>query len=320
MNISRTSLVVLALVTLIGCDSLLINLAPTADDKQTTTQPTTQPAGGGDNGLYILTLETFGKGKILVDQAGTSFKCDTKLRLSAVPDDGWVFDRWGGDAEGCDPVVKVTMNRDKYVSATFVPLAPDLVELSVLSVGHGAVFLTPEGAARENGVLYPRGTTVTLEADPDPYWIFLGYFTAEGRLLSGEEVTDFVLNTGTSIIAKFGELVPPPPCPILGEEVFADDGQYLGLISDDPFDPESLANPYGWYGDIFSSTCVWNVFSIYGREYSDLSAYDPFAEAPPGVYLGRDFRGYLTKNPYFQPQFDPDDVAAAIGRYDVIRD
>ena len=73
------------------------------------------------------------------------------------------------------------------------------------------------------------------------------------------------------------------------------------------------------YGDEFSPLSIWNSFSVYGREFSDLSAYDPFASDPPSVYLNGVFQGYLTTNPDFTPRFDPDDVAADIGRYDVIR-
>ncbi len=288
------------------------------------TQPTTRPVvvidpDHVDYETYYLTIETVGNGKVLVDPKGECFRYDSKIRLSAVPDRGWEFHHWEGDVESNNPIINVTMDADKPVTAVFPRIPVNMVELEVVPVGHGIVARTPAGVITENGSLYPEGTTVTLEADPDAGWGFLGFFDESGVLLVDDEVADLVLNDDFTIVARFEKLAPPPPPPYWEQEVIAADGQFLGVINDDPFDPESLANPYGVYGDQFSVLSVWNSFSIYGSEFSDLSAYDPFAADPPGVYLNGVLMGFLTTNPDFFPQIDPDEVAVAIGRYDVIR-
>ncbi len=202
MNKLHSVFITLVLVTLFGCDTLFINFVPSTEDP---------PPEHSENVFYVLTLDTFGEGQVLVDQAGISFKYNTKLLLSAVPDEGWVFDHWEGDVESDDPEITITMSRDKHVTAVFVEIVPDLIVLDVLPDGHGEVIITPQGVEAENGILFPIGTTVTLEADPDPGWVFLGYFTEDGILLSEDEVTDFVLNTDTFIIAQFGEVIILPP-------------------------------------------------------------------------------------------------------------
>jgi len=250
----------------------------------------------------------------------TSFSGNSKVRLSAIPDSDWQFDHWEGDITGSKSIVGLTINEDVHVTAVFVRIPVDMVKLEIVSVGHGVVDIVPDGEVVEDGLLYPEGTRTTLMADADSGWVFLGYYDESGVLLSEDEVTDLVLYDGYLIVAKFERLAPPPPPSFFDTEIVAADGQFLGYINDDPFDSEGLANPYGVYGDEFSVFSIWNPFSIYGSEFSDLSAYDPYAADPPGLYLDDVLIGYLTKNPDFFPQIDPDDVADAIGRYDVIRD
>lgn len=301
---------IVLLMASLGCDPLFIDFVPPSGGPDHTSDPAE---------LVVVTIDTVGQGRVLVDPNRTSFRHDTKIRLSAVADHGWWFSHWEGDAAGDNSVVSVTMNRDKHVTAVFMRIAPDMVELTVLPVGHGSVILDPAGMGREEGELYPRGTTVALTAVPDAGWAFVGYYDTDGELLADTDVMDLVLGDSIAVVAEFGEIVPLPPPVYLDWTVMGADLQFLGVISDDPFDPESLANPYGIYGDEFSLLSIWNSFSVYGSAFSDLSAYDPFASDPPSVYLNGVFQGYLTTNPDFAPRFDPDDVAADIGRYDVIR-
>jgi hypothetical protein len=104
-----------------------------------------------------------------------------------------------------------------------------------------------------------------------------------------------------------------------GGLVYADDGQFLGVINDNATDPDSLANPSGIYGSMSSAYSIWNQNSIYGSALSSLSAYYSLASSPPRVYLNNAFYAYLTTSAVRIPRLNPDNVALAIGRSDVIR-
>ena len=51
-------------------------------------------------------------------------------------------------------------------------------------------------------------------------------------------------------------------------KIYAPDGQYLGNLNNNKFDPDSVANPYGQYGSKYSSTSINNPYSQYGNPYS----------------------------------------------------
>jgi len=76
------------------------------------------------------------------------------------------------------------------------------------------------------------------------------------------------------------------------------DGQFLGTITENAFDSESILNPYGPYGSIYSPTSIHNVYSKYGSAYSALSINSPYATNPPILFLNRLRRGPVTSNPY----------------------
>lgn len=61
--------------------------------------------------------------------------------------------------------------------------------------------------------------------------------------------------------------------------------QFLGNLSSDKFDSESICNQFGDYGSQFSDLSILNQFGDYGSRFSDLSAYNPRAEYPPVLVL-----------------------------------
>jgi hypothetical protein len=78
------------------------------------------------------------------------------------------------------------------------------------------------------------------------------------------------------------------------------DGQFLGTITDNAFDRESIVNQYGPYGSKYSPTSIHNQYSKYGSPYSTLSINSPYATNPPILYLNGERRGPVSKNPYLQ--------------------
>ncbi|GMV85078.1 MAG: hypothetical protein AMXMBFR80_09350 [Dehalococcoidia bacterium] len=88
--------------------------------------------------------------------------------------------------------------------------------------------------------------------------------------------------------------------------LLADDGTYLGLISSNKYDSDSVCNKYGEYGSKYASTSVRNKYGTYGSAYSSSSAYNKYTSSPPAIILGGVQVGYLTKNSVLSGAIDPD--------------
>lgn len=66
-----------------------------------------------------------------------------------------------------------------------------------------------------------------------------------------------------------------------GARIVGQDGTYLGRLNANPYDPESVANPYGRYGSPHRPQSVNNPFTQYGSPFSPKSATNPYATQPP---------------------------------------
>ncbi len=60
-------------------------------------------------------------------------------------------------------------------------------------------------------------------------------------------------------------------CVMAGDKLYGKDGTYLGKVSNNKYDSESISNPYGKYGSKYSSTSINNDYSKYGSDYSTQS-------------------------------------------------
>ena len=59
-------------------------------------------------------------------------------------------------------------------------------------------------------------------------------------------------------------------------QIYADDGTYLGNLSNNRYDPNSVSNPYGAHGSPYGNT-INNPHSVYGSPYSNQSPNNPYA-------------------------------------------
>jgi hypothetical protein len=70
--------------------------------------------------------------------------------------------------------------------------------------------------------------------------------------------------------------------------LYAKDGTYLGEMTSNPYDANSINNPYGKYGSPYSPSSIKNPYSKYGSPYSTESVNNPYltptAEQLPSVY------------------------------------
>jgi hypothetical protein len=70
--------------------------------------------------------------------------------------------------------------------------------------------------------------------------------------------------------------------------LYARDGTYLGEMNANPYDANSISNPYGKYGSPYSPTSIKNPYSKYGSPYSTESVNNPYitpsTEPLPSAY------------------------------------
>lgn len=87
---------------------------------------------------------------------------------------------------------------------------------------------------------------------------------------------------------------------INGRESFivANDGQFLGKLTLNKFDSDSIYNEFGNYGSKFSATSIFNKFSNYGSPFSSLSPFNQFSNTPPYIYLHGVKHAYLSVNQF----------------------
>ncbi len=93
-------------------------------------------------------------------------------------------------------------------------------------------------------------------------------------------------------------------------QVRTDQRTYLGKLSNNPYDPESISNPYGKYGSPYANNLM-NSYSKYGSPYSTTSWKNPYATNPPKIYAADGtYLGKLSSNIY-----DPESISNPYGRY-----
>ncbi|HNR30883.1 MAG TPA: hypothetical protein PKI11_08325, partial [Candidatus Hydrogenedentes bacterium] len=128
-------------------------------------------AGGADVALaqtYTLTINVTGTGSTFPSEGAYPYDAGEAVWISAntVPDSGYAFSHWEGNASGLSPNMQIIMDADKTVTAVFV--TPGDHTLTMVQAGAGSGWLQPLPGA--HAVL--TGRTVNLSANPDPgsYW------------------------------------------------------------------------------------------------------------------------------------------------------
>ncbi|WP_336533252.1 hypothetical protein [Bacteroides acidifaciens] len=90
--------------------------------------------------------------------------------------------------------------------------------------------------------------------------------------------------------------------------IIANDGQFLGKLSLNIYDTDSILNKYGRYGNPYSPTSIMNKYSTYGSPYSSLSPFNQYTNTPPIIFLHGIKVGHLSINQY---------VAGAVNPYEI---
>ncbi|MCC5939130.1 MAG: DUF285 domain-containing protein [Lunatimonas sp.] len=132
---------------------------------------------------YPLSITVEGEGtvteEIVTNPSGREYPHGTTVELTPVPEEGWVFDSWGGDLSGNEVPKQITVDDEKHVTAKFkIREYP----LTITIQGEGTV--TEEVVTHPAGREYPQGTIVELTPVPAEGWVFESW----GGDLSGNEI------------------------------------------------------------------------------------------------------------------------------------
>jgi hypothetical protein len=103
---------------------------------------------------HSLITSTSGGGSITLNPPGGDYLSSTTVTATAIPDSGWSFLYWTGNASGANPSVQIPMHSDQSIRAVFGTTLFTTVQ------GNGQILLYPPGG------LYAYGQTVRLTGVP----------------------------------------------------------------------------------------------------------------------------------------------------------
>jgi uncharacterized repeat protein (TIGR02543 family) len=130
-------------------------------------------------------------GEVGSSPAYDEYGAGTQVTLTAAPSAGYEFASWSGDASGTEPVVTVTMDSNKSVTANFRVIQYTLAT-SVSPPGGGLV--SPGGG------IYDIGSTITLTATPAADYEFVSW---SGDASGTEPVVTITMDSNKSVTANF---------------------------------------------------------------------------------------------------------------------
>ncbi|QGM28956.1 hypothetical protein GI482_00345 [Bacillus sp. N3536] len=183
-----------------------------------------------------------------------------------------------------DKMLKILKDKKEY-SGDGKDLIAFKVSVDVIEIS----FVNNKGNPYMNRWLFHKGKLV------DQLWKN-GEFNKEytsNSLLGG--IVKLIMNPGSS--SEEGKM-----------ELYGQDGEYLGILTTNKFQSDSVFNEFGSYGSKFSSTSIWNKFGTYGSEFSTYSAFNKFSQQPPTVVIQGEVIGYITVNPYISNSIHPNDL------------
>ena len=100
--------------------------------------------------------------------------------------------------------------------------------------------------------------------------------------------------------------------------LYADDGTgtFLGEISSNKYDTDSIANEYGSYGNKYQTKSIFNQYGNYGSKYSQYSVFNEYATHPPKI-LDKNGKvvGYLTANKYIRDAITYEEMMVLLKKF-----
>ncbi|WP_165779107.1 BspA family leucine-rich repeat surface protein [Rhodohalobacter barkolensis] len=147
------------------------------------------------------------------------------IRITALVNEHWVFDRWQGDHRGTSNPASVSMDSDKNVTALFVKRD---YPLTVNVEGEGSV---EEKVVNTKNTDYEHGTVVELTAVPTDGWYFSHW---SGSVESEENPETLEVDSEREVTAVFERRDYPLTINIEGE----------GTVSEEVIQAKTTEYPY----------------------------------------------------------------------------
>ncbi len=97
-------------------------------------------------------------------------------------------------------------------------------------------------------------------------------------------------------VAAVSKTVGSPFQQFDGAKIVAQDGTFLGLITTNHYDADSICNPYGDHGSKYADSSIFNPYGDYGSPYAEFSPWNPYSAKPPFILCPDGTRYLLTKN------------------------
>jgi len=168
---------------------------------------------------YSLTTDVTGSGT--VDPYSGNFNDGEPVSLTAIPEAGYEFSHWSGDASGTTNPKTITMSSNKHVIANFIEeQSTTTYELTILVNGNGSV-------EPESGLTFNNGVFVDLIATADPGYVFDGW---SGDASGTNATTTITMDSDKTVIATFveGPIGPEITTVTASGDAYVRGGSYSG--------------------------------------------------------------------------------------------
>lgn len=144
---------------------------------------------------WVLTVSVYpeGAGSVSLNPDTPTYPYMSFVSATAIPNPGWSFAGWTGDASGTTNPTSVTMTSHKSITANFSQ-NEYLLNVTVNPEGVGSVAISP---SKPN---YHYGETVTLTATPSTGWKFTDW---SGDATGVTNPLEVIITSDTNIIANF---------------------------------------------------------------------------------------------------------------------
>lgn len=149
--------------------------------------------------IYTLSINIEGKGTVTPSEGTHDYKEGEKVSVEALPEEGWIFDKWSGDIDSSELRENIIMNEDKDITAEFKEEEEeaDTFILNIKTEGEGKV--EPEEGVHQ----YNEGEEVSLKATPKEGWEFSNW---TGDIFTVSPETNITMDENKEVVAIFNEI------------------------------------------------------------------------------------------------------------------